>query len=163
MDRGPEYGPRQNVEFQKIFAALNIAHAQNNDWTDTLVHHEAFSGILSTKCEPMRLDKKSSKSRCSFDEEDFGAILGSWYAFIDSEVERSRNGKSAACEPTSIVYSEEVFEPLKRIQTLGPATRFRRRGVMWKTITSHMLKHSIESIIHENGSCSQDAKLDLWK
>jgi hypothetical protein len=115
----------------------------------------------------MRLDKKSSKPRCSCDEEDLGAILGSWYAyyaFIDSEVERSRNGKSAACEPTSIAYNEEVFEPLKRIQNSGPATRFRRRGVMWKTITSHMLKHSIEFIkIHENGSCSQDAKLDIWK
>ncbi len=113
-----------NPQCQEGFASLDIAEmARNDDWIHTLVGHEAFSGILPTKCEPLRLDKKSSNR----DEEDFSAILDSWYAYIGSEIERSRNGKPAACEPASMTYSEEVFEPLKRINTSGPPKRFRHR------------------------------------
>jgi hypothetical protein len=119
-------------QYQKSFAGLDIAEqAQSDDGVHTAVHHEAFSGIDPTIYGLLRLDKKSNHH----DTEDFGA----WYTYIDSEVERSRNGKSAACELTSIAYSEEVFEPLKRIQNSGPPKRFRRRGAMWKTMMSRML------------------------
>ncbi len=116
-----------NPQCQEGFASLHIAEvAQTDDWIRTLVDHEAFSGILPTKCEPLRLDKKSSKSS-NRDEEEFNAILDAWYAYIESEIAKSRYGKPAACEPASMTYSEEVFEPLKRINTSGPPKRFRHR------------------------------------
>jgi hypothetical protein len=119
-----------NPECQEGFASLDIAEmAQTDDWIHTLIDHEAFSGILPTKYEPLRLDKKSIKSS-NRGEEEFNAILDSWHAYIGSQIERSRNGKPAACDPASTTYSEEVFEPLKRINTSGPPKRFRQLDSM---------------------------------
>ncbi len=131
----------QIVQCQEVFSSLNIADAQNDDWMHKLFDHEAFSGIVSTKCEQLRLEQNPSKSIDS-EEEGYSAILDSWYAYIASEIERTQNGKSGACEPASTTNSEEVFEPLKRINNAGPPKRFRRRGNMWDSITSSMVKHT---------------------
>ncbi len=125
-------------QYQECFATLKIADVQSDDWIENLVDHKAFSGIVLIKSESLGLDNKSSKC----DEQDFSAILDSWYTYIDYERERTRNGKQGAWGPTSTTYSENVFEPSKCINNSGPPKRFRRRGAMWKSITSRLVEHA---------------------
>ncbi len=125
----------KHVQSQESFAALDVAQGLKDEWAHKFVNHEAFSGIV--------LDKKSSNS----DQEDMGAILDSWNAYIAFEILRPQDDtdiKPGVCWPTSTEYIESIFEPLKRMDNPVPPSRFRRRGAMWKTMTSRVLEHAIE-------------------
>jgi hypothetical protein len=115
----------KHVHSQESFAALDVREVvQNDDWTQRLVHHDAFSGIAPTKYEPLKLNKKL----IDCEEENIRAILVLWDTYIACEVEKTKNGKTAACEQST--YSENVFEPLRRMNNSGPPTRFRRHGAI---------------------------------
>ncbi len=134
---------KYKVQSQENFAALGVAEAHNDDWLHKLVDHEVFSGMVPAKCEQLGLDNN-----------DNGAILDAWNGFMQYEIEREQNGKPAACQTTSTPYTENDFEPLRRINNSGPPTRFRRRGAMWKIITSRIVQHASESTTLKNsGSC----------
>jgi hypothetical protein len=139
-------------QIQETFAALHVSQAQNDDWMHKLFDHEAFAThkiveqesfavTLPTKCNSQRLDKMSSK-----DDEAASAILDTWYTYIAYEVERTRIGN----EPTPTPYSEDVFEPSKRVSNTGPPRRFCRRGSM-KTTTGHVPERA-DQYATENGS-----------
>jgi hypothetical protein len=142
---------RRHFQSQDTFPALNVAEGKDDDWMDMLVEHEVFSGMIPTKCDQLRIDQESSNC----DQEGFGAILDAWNAYISCEIERTQNEKATAERPTlPTTYSENVFEPLKHIKTAGPPKRFRRRGAMWKAITSRMMEQSGEPVaIQENVLC----------
>lgn len=129
---------------QESFAALDLAQAQHDDLMRSFVDHEAFSGILPAKCDPLRLDTKSSNC----DEEEISAILDSWYMFIAFEFEIARYDTPGACEPMSNGYSANVFEPLKRINNSGAPKRFRRRGGTWEAIASRLVYHAIKQSLN---------------
>jgi hypothetical protein len=123
----------KHKQSQESFAALGVAEEHNDDWLHKLVDHEVFSGIVPAKCEQLGLD-----TNCS-------AILDAWNEFIAYEIEREQNGKPAASQMTSTPYTKNVMEPLRRINNSGPPTRFRRRGAMWKIITSRIVEHASET------------------
>jgi hypothetical protein len=116
----------KHIESQESFTALDLSEARDDDCMHKIVDHEVFSGIVPTKCEPVKLDEESNIC----DEDVFRAILDSWESYIAYEMETTRNGKTEASEPTSTTYSENVFDPLRRMNNYGPPTRFRRRVVM---------------------------------
>ena len=140
---------KYKVQSQENFAALGVAEAHNDDWLHKLVDHEVFSGMVPAKCEQLGLVNNEN-----------GAILDAWDAYMAYEIEREQNGKPAACQTpstpysTSTPYTENDFEPVRRINNSGPPTRFRRRGAIWKIITSRIVQHASESTTLENsGSC----------
>ena len=129
-----------HVRSQESFVALNVTHLQKDEWAHTLVDHEVFSDIVPVKSEPIRLSHESSNC-----EEEQRAILDSWYVYVACEIKRSQNYKPGACELTSTAYSADMFEPLKSMNHSGPPKRFRRRGFMWKNISSRMVEQASES------------------
>ncbi len=139
------------VQSQGTFPALHVVEVDTDDWMNKLVVHEAFSGIDSTKSEPLRHDSKSSHCH----EDGFNAILDAWNAYILDEIERTRNDKSAVDSLATTSYcrrnSEQFLDPLKRINNSGPPQRFRRRGAMWKAITSRMMEHA-GVVIYSHGT-----------
>ncbi len=114
------------MKHQENFAALDISEPRDVDWMQKIVDDDSFSGIFQNKCEPQKLDQESSTS----DQEKVRAILDSWEEYIAYEIERTREDKAGTCTTTSTTYSEQVFEPLKRIYNSGPPKRFHRRGAM---------------------------------
>ncbi len=129
------------VRIQDAFAALHVAQVQNEDWIHKLVDHEALTVIVPTKCEPLSLDNSSK-------EEDFSAVLDAWGEYIAYEIERERNAQAGDRGSTSTTSSEDVLEPVRRINKSGPPERFRRRSPMLRTTTIRAMEHASQPVTH---------------
>ncbi len=133
----------KHVKSQDSFAALDVAQVPKDDGIHRLVDHENFFGIVAADRGSLSSDNKSGHY-----VEDINAILDSWNAYISSEIARSPDVKPEACpQNLSTTYSEDALEPLKRIKNPGPPKRFRRRGAMWKTMTSRIVERASENFI----------------
>ncbi len=127
-------------EGQDGFPSLTAAGWQHDGFMQTLVGHESFSGSDSS----IKSEKKSTESEEStpavlmkqYVEEEVGVIIAALEA---SELSRTEAQNACDCLDFWIANGDGIVEPVRRITNPVPPKRFRRRGVLWASVTHRML------------------------
>ncbi len=132
-------------EGQDGFPSLTVAGWQHDGFMQSLVGHESFSGSDSS----IKSEKKSIESEESpavlmkqYVEEEVGVMVAALEA---SDISRTEAQNAGDCLDFSSANGDGIVEPVRRITNPGPPKRFRRRGVLWASITHRMLLHAQES------------------
>ncbi len=136
-----------SFESQAGSPSLSAASWQHDGFMQTLVGHQSFSGSgSSTKSEKRPFDDDGLLTPANKDnvKEEIVWMIAELEASYISRLEAQDAGDRLLASSTN-ANADSMFEPLRKITSPAPPKRFHRRGVLWASITSHMLLVSRQS------------------
>ncbi len=145
-------------ESQDSFPSLSVATGQqHDDFLQSIVGYELFSGFgISMKSEKIPFEDVKHLTPISNDNDNHEVLL--MVAALEAfELSRAEDQDNVDSLHDSSKNSDSIFEPLRCCTKLSPPKRFRRRGILWASITNCLLLRSRQSsksltkALHFNG------------
>jgi hypothetical protein len=129
---------------QEGFANLSASSWQHDGFMPTLVCHESFSGNANSaksKERPFKFndDDMTIPATLLLKQEAEEEIIMMVDAFSACELSRVEAWNACDNLLAASRNRDSIAEPLRRITNPAPPIRFRRRGILWASITRRML------------------------